>query len=841
MSVAKASRSLFLVTLALLLLALALAPLQAQRELHGYPQLKLALQRLQVLGSVLMIGAHPDDENTALLAYLARGRHLRAAYLSLTRGEGGQNLIGAEQGELLGLVRTQELLAARRIDGAEQFFTRAVDFGYSKSLEETLQKWGREEVLGDIVWVIRKFRPDVVVLRFSGTARDGHGHHQASAVLGKEAAQLAGDPSQYPDQLQWVEPWQPKRVVWNTFSFGAQGFRDTAEVAGRLDLEIGHYNPVLGLSYGEIAGMSRSMHRSQGFGAPLRRGSLVNSFVVVAGEPASRDLLDGVDTSWRRVPGGAPVAELLAKAEQQLNPDQPEQIIPLLLEARTRISQLDTWWAREKLPELDEAIALAAGLRLDATVDTGTLIPGKTARLSLQALNRSTYSIRWAAASLSTGETIHIGKSLAYNQPVRQDLDWNVPARWSYTRPYWLRAPKEGERYGASDPEVRGLAEDPPLLSAVFRLEIDGVVVELRRPVVYRYVDRVEGELEESPAVLPPISLVVPAAPLVFPRAAARDVAVRVVAHTGGVGGTVELELPPAWRASPNQRSFRLDRAGEAATMLFRVDPPAEQQTGWLKGVARLGDTTVGTGVRVISYPHIPKQVVTYPAETRIVRVEAKTLARSVGYVMGAGDEVPEALRQLGCDVTLLGEQELAEANLARFDAIVTGVRAFNVRQDLRAHFQRLLDYVRDGGTLVVQYNVASGGPAGEPSTGPLGPYPLVIGRGRVTVEEAPVRFLEPAHPLLAQPNPITQADFEGWIQERGLYFASEWDSHYTPLFAMADPGEAPLAGSTLVARLGKGVYIFTALSWFRQLPAGVPGAYRIFANFLSASRVMSQ
>ena len=814
--------------------------LQAQRELSGAARAKLALEKLNVLGTVLMIAAHPDDENTALLAYFARGRHLRTAYLSLTRGEGGQNLIGPEQGELLGVIRTQELLAARRVDGAEQYFTRAVDFGYSKTAEETLAKWGHQEILSDVVWIIRRLQADVVILRFSGSSRDGHGHHQASAILGKEAFQAAGDASRFPEQLTHVKPWRPRRLFWNVFSFRAGRFSDAGDMPERIDLDPGLYSPLLGFSFAEIAGMSRSLHRSQGFGAAETRGSVRNSLVLLAGEPATRDPFEGIDTSWNRVPGGGPVGELVREALRRFDPDRPEQALPPLLKARPLIAGLRDPWARVKLGELDEAVALLSGLWLDAAADRPHLLPGQEVKIEAVAIKRSGFF--WA---LQEVEVDGVGRSgeeavLDYNRPVRRTLVWKAPADTPYSQPFWLRAEREGERYRIPDRDWIGAADTPPVLTARFRLRAGPEEIVLERPVLYRYVDRVRGELTRPLAVVPPVAVRLARGAVVVPAGESGNVQVELTANMPEVSGEVWLEAPQGWRSAPARQPFRLELAGEQATLSFTLAAPGGKSRGRLTAKARVGGVEVAAGTLTIDYPHIPPQTVTPPAQAALAAVEVKTLARRVGYVMGAGDLVPGAIEQLGCQVRLIEPEELARGDLTAYDAIVTGVRAYNVRPDLRANQPRLLAYVEGGGTLIVQYNVLdrpTGG--GRDPLARIGPYPLKIGRGRVSVEEAEMRPLRADHPLLLAPNRISAEDFEGWVQERGLYFAEQWDSRYEPLWSVGDPGEAPLEGGTLVARYGKGVFIFTALSWFRQLPAGVPGAYRIFANLLSAGRVL--
>ena len=820
------------------------APAWGQRQLSGTPEIELALHKLNVLGSVLMIAAHPDDENTALLAYYARGRSVRTGYLSLTRGEGGQNLIGPEQGDLLGVIRTQELLAARRIDGAEQFFSRAIDFGYSKTADETLAKWGREKVLSDVVWVIRKFRPDVIILRFSGTPRDGHGQHQASALLGKEAFSAAADKNRFPEQLRYVQTWQAKRLMWNVFSFTPEQEKEALAMPHKVGVDTGEFNPILGKSYNEIAGISRSQHRSQGMGAPERRGPSKNFLVTVEGPPADGTAFDGVDIGWGRVPGGEAVGRFLDEAERTFEPEHPEKIITLLLKARPLLVAIDDPWAKRKLEELDETLALCSGLWLDATTDHYALVPGRPVEIQLTALNRSHASLALRGYSADSphgsidGVHSYGPHSLSYNQPVTVSLSWTVPADCPYSQPFWLRQTHKGDTYEIDDQQWIGLADTPPLLTAEFMLNFEGTNVPLKRPVQFRYVNPTEGELTRAVIVVPAVGINLPEPIVFFPNEGPKKVEIQVKANITKAGGALRLELPEGWHAEPASQPFQLPDADGEQALSFSITPPHAETQARLRAIAKLDGNEISTGMTVISYPHIPPQVLFPNADAKLVRADVKVTAHKVGYVMGAGDELPEALQQLGCEVTLLSERDLSGGNLGVFDAIVTGVRAYNVRTDLRANQDRLLEYVHNGGTLIVQYNVAEGGPFGGRKTGELahvGPYPLQIGRGRVSVEEAPVKFLAADDPLLMSPNRISEKDFEGWIQERGLYFASEWDSHYHAILETHDPGEKPQEGGMLAARYGQGVYIFSAFSWFRELPAGVPGAFRIFANMLSA------
>jgi LmbE family N-acetylglucosaminyl deacetylase len=818
---------------------------QGQRTLAGETAIRVALDRINTLGSVMMIAAHPDDENTALLAYFARGKHFRTAYLSLTRGEGGQNLIGSEQGDQLGIIRTQELLAARRIDGGEQFFTRAIDFGFSKNAVETISKWGREMVQADIVWNIRRFRPDVVILRFSGTSRDGHGHHQTSAIIGKEAFEAAGDPQRFPEQLALgVEPWKARRLLFNTFAFTAEQEREAAATAGRLEVDLGEYSPILGYSYGEIAGMSRSQHRSQGFGSAERKGAMKNYLLHVEGDRAQKDAFDGIDTSWKRIPASGQIGELLAEARRTFDPADPGKILPLLVQARGMIAGLKHPWALLKQSEVEETISLCAGLWLDAVSDRHALVPGGPVKFTLTAVNRSTAPVAIMGARLegiNGAPALSIATTvLAYNQPANYSVNWTVPEDQPYSQPYWLRTPKAGNLYSVGDARLIGLPEDPPVLTARFRMKIAGAEIEFARPVEYRWVDRAIGELSRPLAIVPPVALGFTEHTLLFPEAKPRRVEVALRASRKSAGN-VRLEVPEGWRAEPASRTFDL-AFDEQSVLDFEVTPPAGETRGNVRAIATVGERAISTGMEVVRYPHIPVQTLFPDSSSRLIRTEIRTTAKRIGYVMGAGDEVPDALHQLGCEVALLGSEDLARGDFSRFDAIVTGVRAFNTRADLRANYLRLHSFVNAGGTLIVQYNTQEGGGfmGGDPALlEHVGPLPVRIGRDRVTVEEAPVAFPHPDHPLLQAPNRITSRDFEGWVQERGLYFASEWDAKYQTVLESHDPGESPLEGGMLYLRMGKGVYIYTAYSWFRQLPAGVPGAYRIFANMLSAAKTV--
>ncbi len=825
------------------LLLLLWFPADAQRSVHGTAEIKLALDRLNVLGSVLMIAAHPDDENTALLAYLARGKKYRTAYLSLTRGEGGQNLIGSEQGDEIGIIRTQELLAARKIDGSEQFFSRAVDFGFSKSPEETLAKWGRDEILADTVWTIRRFRPDVIITRFSGTPRDGHGQHQASALLGKEGFTVAADPQRFPKQLRTVQPWQAKRLMFNLFSFRPQDEAENAKILNKVEVDTGEYDPVLGYSYNEIAGASRSQHKSQGMGSPERKGSSKNQLINIGGDPAKDDLFSGIDTTWNRVPNGAPIGDLLRRAADTFKPENPALTVPLLLEARKLMEANLHPWAVRKLTELDETIALCAGLYVDLLSDRELATPGSTVKVTANAIVRTKVDVQWKSVSFDRpGLNLpkFAGGKLPYNQNLSHGGEWTLDATIPVSQPYWLVQAKTmgGGLYTVPDATKVGNPENDALLMAKFTFSANGTEFILERPVQYRFVDRADGELTRNLIVVPPVALHVTNAVVVFAGVQPKTVNVEVTANVPQAAGKVTLSLPVGFTSTPAAADFSLAARGEQTTISFMVKPPAAEARVLLKAVATVNGVQATSGMDTIRYSHFAPQSLFPTASAVLLRTNVRSTAKRVGYIMGAGDEVPEAIQQLGAEVLMLNEGQLATASFSNFDAVVVGIRAYNSRADLRANHNRLMEYVKQGGTVIVQYNVSDrGGFGGPPRTdlAHVGPYSLMVGNDRVTVEEAPIRFPNPKHALLNAPNQITSADFEGWVQERGLYFPSAWDAQYESLFASHDPGEKDSPGATLVARYGQGTYIYSPLAWFRQLPAGVPGAYRIFANFLSA------
>ena len=838
-------------TAALLLTGRAAAPPAAHADsspgdVLNAAELQLALEKLRVLGSVLYVAAHPDDENTSLITYLSKGRLLRVGYLSMTRGSGGQNLIGSETGDALGVIRTQELLAARGVDGAEQYFTRAVDFGYSKTADETMATWGRDKILSDVVWVIRNFRPDVIVTRFPTDTRGGHGHHEASAILAKEAFAAAADPKRFPEQLRTVKPWQTKRIYWNVFRLDPAP-RDPM-LPPLLTVDLGEYNPLLGQSYPEISAASRSMHKSQGFGAAERRGPVPNYFELLGGEPASsetpatQDLLDGVSTGWSRIPGGEKVDTILEEAERAFEPTASYRILPILTRARAAMRSLgDAPWVALKRQELDEVIRSCAGLWLEAIAQQPFALPGGRVQVSIQLLNRSEAAVTVAAIEMPYGATVRSvvdstvtirNRPLPPHTPLEGVATVTLPAQIDITHPFWLRSRSSEGANEVATPALLLRAENPPALTVRFDLEIAGERIEYEVPILYRWTDRVAGERYRYLEISPPLALRFEQGAYLFAGVSPREVRVVVESPGGAVTGPVRLDLPRGFRATPAETTVTVSGPDAPAMVHFWVWPSAGDQSSALLAMTvsmSAGGSRQTRSRTVIDHPHIPVMSLFPLAEARIVRADVNRVGSRVGYVMGSGDDVPAALEQMGYQVKLLSDNDIESTPLAAYDAIVVGIRAYNTRPRLRTMQDHLFDYVWNGGTLVVQYNTVE-----EILQDKLGPYPFKISRDRVTVEGSPVRFTSPDHPLLGAPNRIGPADFEGWVQERGLYFANPWDPKYETPLSMNDPGEPPTGGSLLVARHGKGTYIYTGISWFRQLPAGVPGAYRLFANLVA-------
>lgn len=794
------------------------------------------IEKLNVLGSVLYFAAHPDDENTGLIAYMAGEKKYETFYLSLTRGDGGQNLIGPEMRELLGIIRTQELLQARRTDGGKQYFSRANDFGYSKNPEETMKIWDREAVLADAVWIIRKTRPDVIITRFPPDARAGHGHHTASALLAREAFDAAGDPARFPEQLKYVQVWKPERLMWNISMWSVRNREEYVRKAGGyIKTDIGKYNPLLGASYGEIAARSRSMHKSQGFGATGTRGVDIEYFEHVAGRKAESDLFDGINTTWSRVKGAGAIPGLIAAIKKDFDAARPWAGVPGLLKLRKVVAALDDgYWKAIKLDEIDTIIKDALGLFSEVVAGEDRYTPGQPLEMQLEVINRSPFPVTLVSWSgpFGAGDT-PAGKALEENEPVKLALTSAVPEALPFSQPYWLsRDIGYAGMFEVQDPLQIGLPENLPPAVVHLKFAIEGTALTYAVPVVFKKNDPVRGEVYEPLVISPPVYTALDKEVYMFSRPGSRAVAVTVTAAKDQCRGKVRLQVPPGWKSSPETAGFDIPGKGGNAVVTFEVTPGAAAGTGEMIAIAETGGAEYDRGLGVIGYDHIPRQVYFPRSAGRLVRLDLEVKGRHIGYIHGAGDAVPGALQEIGYRVSILEDRDIEPAALEGFDAVILGVRAFNTRPVLGRKMAALLEYVKGGGNLIVQYNTGTGPHLEDP-----GPYPFEISRERVSVEDAEVRILDPESPVLTSPNRITPADFDGWVQERGLYFPQDWDSRYKTVISSNDPGGAPLDGGILYTRYGKGYYVYTSLSWFRELPAGVPGAFRLFVNLISLGK----
>lgn len=814
---------------------------QAQKKLNS-SEIHQSIQKLNFLGTALYIAAHPDDENTRLISYLSNHVNARTAYLALTRGDGGQNLIGPELRELLGVLRTQELLGARSVDGGEQYFSRANDFGYSKHPDETLKIWNKKEVLSDVVWTIRNLKPDVIINRFDhrspGTT---HGHHTSSAILSLEAFDLANNPNAYPEQLKNTSTWQPKRAFFNTswWFYGSQEKFEKADKSKMVNMDIGVYYPSRGLSNNEIASLASNNHLCQGFGRPTTRGSQKEYIELIKGEmPKDQtNVFDGINTTWTRVKGGKAIGNILEAVEENYNFTNPSTHLPELIEAYKLLQNIsDTHWKKIKTKELQDIILAISGLYIEASSSEPYTNPGKTVKVNIEALNRSNNNITLSSISFSTTRNTENATVLGENKKVTFSMDLAVPNNTGFSSPYWLNEEGSLGMYAVPEQSLIGKPETPRPFNAYFTLDFDGYPITFIKPVVYRYSKPDKGELYQPFEILPQVTASINEDVIIFADAKSREVAVSIKAGNDSISGKVNLQIPDGWQISPEKIDFSINQKGDEKTVKFTITPPANESEGIISPVITIGNKTYTKKLIEIAYDHIPTQSVLQPSKAKVVRLNIQKIGENIGYIVGAGDKVPESLEQIGYKVHTIDPLTIQEGSLAKYDGIVVGIRAYNVVKELKFKQRFLLDYVEKGGNLIIQYNTLGRGRAGL-GIDNLSPYKLQLSRDRVTDENSDVTILAKNHAIVSFPNPISSKDFNGWVQERGLYFPKEWGEEFTPIFSMADEGESKKSGSLLVAPYGKGNYIYTGLSFFRELPAGVSGAYKIFANMLSLGK----
>ncbi|MCB4808397.1 PIG-L family deacetylase [Tamlana sp. 62-3] len=797
-----------------------------------------AIQKLNFLGSVLYIAAHPDDENTALIAYMANHEKARTAYLSLTRGDGGQNLIGPEIRELLGVMRTQELLAARRVDGGEQLFTRANDFGYSKHPDETLEIWDKNQVLSDVVLAIRKFKPDVIINRFDHrTPGTTHGHHTSSAMLSVEAFDLAGNASAFSNLNNIVSPWQPKRLFYNTswWRYGSREAFDKVDKSNMLALDVGVYYPHKGLSNNEIAAISRSQHLCQGFGRLSSRGSSKDYIEFLKGEPlqGSNSIFEGIDTSWNRIKGGEAIGAILYEVENNFNFSNPSMHLPQLVQAYKLLQNIeDKHWKNLKTKALKDIIQMCAGLYLEASADTHWATPNGLVTINLEVLNRSNTPITLVSIkkdnAVSISKDIQLKNNIAYTFKEVLKINENREP----TTPYWLTENGTLGMYKVNDKNLIGLPETPRVYNVDFNLLIENTPITITKPVIQRYAKPDKGELYRPFEIIPEASVKIPEKVIIFNTSNQKEIPVVVKAGTNNIDGYLELNHPEGWSVYPKKQNVSIQNKDEEQTLVFTVIPPENQHEGYISPALHLNNKTFSKELIEINYDHIPNQTVLLPSESKVVRLDIKKRGENIAYIEGSGDVVPESLQQIGYHVRILKSNEITTETLSNFDAVIVGIRAYNTLEDLKFKQETLFNFVENGGNMIVQYNTSH-----RLKTDHIAPYNLELSRDRVTDENAEVKFLEPNHDILNTPNKITAKDFEGWTQERGLYFPNKWDKAFTPILSMHDKKESAKKGSLLVAKHGKGYYMYTGLSFFREFPEGVSGAYRLFANMLSLGK----
>lgn len=782
------------------------------------------VQKLNFLGKVLYVAAHPDDENTKLITYFSNHYHAQTAYLSLTRGDGGQNLIGTELREKLGAIRTQELLAARRIDGGEQFFTLANDFGFSKEPNETFAIWNKNEVMEDVIQVMETFRPDIIVNRFShNTPGTTHGHHTASAMLSLEAYDLI--------------KYKPKRIFFNTswWFYGSQEAFDAADKSKLLAINSNVFYPLKGKSNNEIAALSRSQHKCQGFGTLGSRGDETEYLELLKGDlPSNTNLFEGIDTSWNRVKGGNEIGKILYEIEKNFNFGNPSVHILNLIKAYDLIQNLeDSHWKEIKSKQIIKIIEACSGLFMEAVADTETTTKDSNFNINIEVINRSQsnaklISVKALQLPLETKNAVLKNNEKTSFQFKNVIIGENV----DYSNLFWLKEKQTEGMYRVSDKSIRILPEVSSNFPVVFTIEIEGKTIEFVKNICYKFNNPDDGETYVPFTVLPSVTSSIEPKVVIFNATQPKEITVVVKAHKANISGKLSLDIPADWKVSPNEISFEIAAKNEDKKFTFTLYPTKKEITTKIKAKVEINNQTIDKELITIQYPHIPKQTILVPSESKIVKLDIETKGKNIGYIIGAGDEVNKNIENLGFTVTNINVNEITDDNLKRFDAIILGIRAFNVIDELKYKNKTLFNYVSNGGNLIVQYNTTN-----NLVTKEIAPYNLELSRDRVTDENAKVTFLQPEHKVLNQPNKITEKDFTGWVQEQGLYYPNKWSSEFIPILASNDEGESSKTGGLVIAKYGKGNYIYTGLSFFRELPEGVSGAYRLLANLIALDK----
>lgn len=797
-------------------------------------EIQLKLQKLKVTASALYIAAHPDDENTRFLAYLANEKKWRTGYLSLTRGDGGQNLIGTEQSEKLGMIRTQELLAARRVDGAEQFFTRAFDFGFSKNPQETFSKWNKDSVLADMVWVIRNFKPDLIITRFPTDGSGGHGHHTASAILAEEAIDAAANPSMFKEQLKYVDIWKTKRLVWNGFNFGSIPQSDGKDFT---KIDIGGYNTLLGKNYGEIASTSRSQHRSQGFGVPMQRGSSKETFKFIKGDTIVNSIFDGVNDSWARFSNTKSLTKLIDKCIEQFDVNNPSASINELILIYNSLDKLDNeYWKTQKKKEVAEIITNCAGLFIETYASEYFTHPNSDLKINVQAINRSNAEIKLLNIKINSIFDTTLQKKLDYNILFNYPTKVNIKNDVNYSNPYWLlKSPSTG-LFNVSNQKLIGTPEPIAPIQVQYTIAINNLTLSFTKSLKYKWTDAVRGELNRDLEVLPVVSIEPQQNNIILTQNEhSKTFVISIKAFKKFENAKLKFKPVNGISISPSEVEFSSKENNSTLNFQFKIQANGNNNLSLdLLPYVEIENAVYNSKVERIEYEHIPIQTQVVQTKIKVDKIDLITKGKRAGYIQGAGDDIPEALKQLGFEVINLDDNYLLTKSLKDLDVIVAGVRLYNTNNKMDTYYETLMNYVREGGNYVVQYNTNN---FISSISSKIGPFDFTVTRDRITDENAELKIIDNADKILNYPNVIKPIDFENWVQERGLYFLSKIDSNYRRVFRGSDPNEKESDGILITCQYGKGTFTYTGISFFRQLPAGVPGAYKLFANIVSQSR----
>lgn len=796
-------------------------------------EIQLKLQKLNVTASALYIAAHPDDENTRLLSYLANEKKWRTGYLSLTRGDGGQNLIGTEQSEKLGMIRTQELLAARRIDGAEQFFTRAFDFGFSKNPEETFSKWNRDSVLADMVWVIRNFKPDLIITRFPTDGSGGHGHHTASAILAEEAMLAAADPNKFKEQLKYVQVWQAKRLVWNGFNFGSMPQSDGKDFT---KIDIGAFNALLGKSYGEIASTSRSQHRSQGFGVPMQRGAIKETFKYVKGDSVKSNIFEGINDNWSRIPNSKKLEKLITNCINKYNPNMPSASINDLVVIYKELDNIkDDYWRNQKKKEVSDLILSSAGIFIESYALEYITHPNSDLKINVQAINRSNIDVKLLNLKINSIYDSTFAKNLENNVFFNYSTKTKIDENTNYSNPYWLLEKPSSGLFHVNNQMLIGIPNPIVPLNVNYTMLVNGQELKFTKSLKYKWTDPVRGELNREVEVLPIVSIEPQQKNIILTKNEfSKNINISVKAFTKIDKAKLKFKEVKGITIIPSEIEFSSIENNANFNFQVQVQITDVNISADLEPYISIENKEYNSKVERIEYEHIPTQTQVVPVKIKVEKLDIIVKGKRAGYIPGAGDDIPEALKQLGFEVVNLDNNYLRTKSLKDLDVIVAGVRLYNTNNEMQSHYETLMNYVKEGGNYVVQYNTNN---FISSISSKVGPYNFTVTRDRITDENADLKIINSDDKILNYPNKILPNDYENWVQERGLYFLSKVDENYRKVFKGNDPNEKESDGILITCQYGKGTFTYTGISFFRQLPAGVPGAYKLFANIISQSR----